>query len=76
MKRLLATLTVIMCLSFPVFGGHVLGTGVYCECDNPQHGMFGLTVENEAEIKQDSTPNDEVSELDLLIDILQILIRL
>jgi hypothetical protein len=32
MKRLLATVTIILFLSFPAYAGHVLGTGVYCDC--------------------------------------------
>jgi hypothetical protein len=33
MKRLLATLTLILCLSFPAFGGHVQAGGyASCEC--------------------------------------------
>jgi hypothetical protein len=32
MKRLLATLTLIVCLSFPVQAGHVFGSGAPCEC--------------------------------------------
>ena len=80
MKRLLSVCLLMLCLSFPVFGGHHVGGsfgGYECECDNPQqHGLSGLAIEDGTEIKQDSTPNDEVSELDLLIDVLLILIRL
>ena len=35
MKRLLATVTLIICLSFPAHAGHVFGNGVYCTCGTP-----------------------------------------
>ena len=36
MKRLLPVCLLMLCLSFPVFGGHTVGGGYgYCECDNP-----------------------------------------
>ena len=76
MKRLVSVCLLMLCLSFPVFGGHVLQGGRYCDCSDPNHGLMGLTVESEAEIKHGSTPNDAVSELDLLIDVLLMLIRL
>ena len=76
MKRLLSVCLLMLCLSFPVFGGHVLEGGRWCECNNPQqHELLGLTVENEAENQQCPTPKGEVSELDLLIDVLLILVR-
>ena len=76
MKRFLSVCLLMLCLSFPVFGGHVLQGVYWCECDNPQHGLSGLNVRDEAENQQYLTPNDEVAELDLLIDVLLILIRL
>ena len=80
MRRFLSVCLLMLCLSFPVFGGHIVSGGYgyyYCECNNPQqHELLGLTVESGAEIKQDSTPSGEVSELDLLIDVLLILVRL
>ena len=35
MKRLLATLLLILCLSFPTFAGHVMGNGASCSCGTP-----------------------------------------
>jgi hypothetical protein len=32
MKRLFAVCLLMLCLSFPAFGGHTLGGGRYCEC--------------------------------------------
>jgi hypothetical protein len=65
MKRLLSVCLLILCLSFPVFGGHTVAGGYgayYCECDNPQqHELLGLTVQDETEINQESTPRGEVS---------------
>ena len=56
MKRLAAVCMLICCLSFPVFGGHHQAGDRWCDCDNPQHGLSGLTVENEADSKHDSAP--------------------
>ena len=33
MRRLLATLTLIVCLSFPAYAGHVQTSGAYCDCN-------------------------------------------
>jgi hypothetical protein len=30
--------------------------GRWCDCAYPQHGLSGLTVENEADTKQDTSP--------------------
>ena len=35
MKRVLATLTLILCLSFPVHAGHVLADSAFCTCGTP-----------------------------------------
>jgi hypothetical protein len=75
MKRLLATCMLIFCLSFPVFGGHAQTGGKWCECNNPEVCMMGLTFTDETETQQDQTPSKEVSELDLFIDVLLMLIR-
>ena len=73
MKRLLATLTLILCLSFPVLAGHVLGTGRYCECNNPNSHVNGQsigisdgkgTLEN---IEQPTTPDIELAWLLLAV---------
>ena len=72
MRRLLCVGLLMLCLSFPVFGGHTVSGGYgsyYCECDNPQqHGLLGLTVENEAGVKQDTAP-----ELGLFLLVLAVL---
>jgi hypothetical protein len=44
MKRLLATLTLILCLSFPIHAGHVMGNGRYCPCDDPSSCTSSLTL--------------------------------
>ena len=58
MKRFLATLTLIVCLSFPVQAGHVFGTGYACSCGTPS-----CVEDYEGEcgghqINQQSTPSD------------------
>lgn len=77
MKRLLATLTLIVCLSFPVLAGHVVGEAGYCDCNNPngphpmsaQSGDCG-TVQDK---NQDSTPD---TELGLILILLATLLRI
>ena len=58
MKRLLATLILIMCLSFPTYAGHVQSTGVACSCNTA-----GCIEDYEGECgghhtNQQSTPSD------------------
>ena len=74
MKRLLATLMLIFALSISAFGGHHQVGGLWCDCTDPAHGSWGMTVEDEA-IQQDEAPNNEVSELEIMIDVLLMLIR-
>jgi hypothetical protein len=64
MKRLVATLTLILCLSFPVFAGHVqVGGYGWCECDNPEsHNTLNGPV-------QESAPESETLGL-LLVAVL------
>ena len=57
MKRLLATLMLIVCLSFPAKAGHVLGSGIYCECDNPASHTLNGTVRDS---NQESAPDSDV----------------
>ena len=59
MKRLVATLMLILCLSFPVLAGHVMGDR-YCECDNPgSHNTLNMSAENEKDTQ------DSASEIEL-----------
>ena len=61
MKRLVATLTLILCLSFPVFAGHVQG-GEFCTCNNPESHLNGVVRDN----NQETTPDSAV-DLGLLL---------
>ena len=57
MKRLLATLTLILCLSFPVLAGHVLPGGYACSCE--QTGCIeDFPGECGGNTNQQSTPSD------------------
>ena len=44
MKRLLATLTLILCLSFPVLAGHRYGRRWYCDCNDPNSHVSGQSL--------------------------------
>ena len=71
MKRLLATLTLILCLSFPVLAGHVQADGVYTVIAttpkatqiNTQSGDCGTVQEK----NQESTPDTELGLILLLL---------
>jgi hypothetical protein len=69
MKRLLATLTLILCLSFPALAGHVQADGVYCDCNNPDHTMNTRSADTGiVEGKnQDSTPETELGLILMLL---------
>jgi hypothetical protein len=75
MKRLLATLIVIVCLSFPALGGHVLGSGVWCDCDSPGSHVNGQSTTGISDshdgtldnTEQPSTPDYELAWLLLAV---------
>ncbi len=56
MKRLLATFTLILYLSFPVFAGHTQTGGIECDCDNLEshNTPNGLVRDNNQELAPDS----------------------
>lgn len=70
MKRLLATLTLILCLSFPVFAGHVQG-GEFCSCNNPEshNGPSGL-------VRDDNQEQAPVSSFELGLVLIAVLLYL
>jgi len=76
MKRLLATLTIIVCLSFPVHAGHVVGEAAYCDCNNPESHTMNTrsadcgTVQDK---NQDSTPD---TDLGLILILLAVWLRI
>ena len=78
MKRLLATLTLIVCLSFPAYAGHVFSDGASCDCgtkgcieDYPGEcdGHYAATQQNES-------PADATAELGIMIVALLFWLRL
>ena len=77
MKRLLATITLICALSFPVFAGHVQTTGFACSCETP-----GCVEDYPGECsghgatQQSSTPTDLGSESLLILAALVLWLRL
>ena len=72
MKRLLATCTLILCLSFSASAGHVMGDSKLCTCNDPNHGTMGLRVNNEVE--QDT--HQEAPDIDLGLLIVAVLLVL
>jgi hypothetical protein len=75
MKKLLSVSLLMLCLSFPVFAGHTLTGGAYCEpCDNVQcicDGQGG----NRAR-QQDKAPTDATAEIGILLVALLFWLRL
>ena len=73
MKRFLATVTLILCLSFPILAGHTQPTGKWCECDNPEnHVSQNLCYENGIpdNAEHPTTPDYELGWLLLAVVIL------
>jgi hypothetical protein len=68
MKRFLSVCLLMLCLSFPVFGGHTVGGNRWCECNTPESctGVLGLRMGEETQ--QDSAP-----ELGLLLLVLTVM---
>jgi hypothetical protein len=50
----------ILCLSFPVFAGHVQGGGFgYCPCDNPEsHNTLNGVIRDDS---QETAPNSDIT---------------
>jgi hypothetical protein len=73
MKRLLATLTLILCLSFSALAGHTQLGGRYCPCDNPE-SCSGLNVRaNDSTLQDDGTQQNVP---DVAVALLLLMIRL
>ena len=77
MKRLLAVLLLMLCLSFPVFAGHTLQGGYACECrtagcieDYPGE-CFGQGTN-----QQSNSPSDDSAALGIVIVALLFWLRL
>ena len=76
MKRLLATVTLILCVSFPALAGHVQSTGYACSCGTP-----GCIEDYPGECsghgagQQSSTPTDLGSESLLVLAALVLWLR-
>jgi hypothetical protein len=48
MKRLVGSLLLIVCLSFPVLAGHVPIGGIgWCECDDPRSHTLNMQTEED-----------------------------
>ena len=75
MKRFFSGCLLMLCLSFPALGGHTVSGGFYCDCTDPEHVAWGIVIEDEEDIQQNEPPSNELSELDIFIDVLLIMIR-
>jgi hypothetical protein len=78
MKRLVAVLSLIICLSFPVFAGHTQSGNAYCDCptagcieDYPGEcgGLYAAT-------QQSKSPSNAAAELGIVIVALLLWLRL
>ena len=79
MKRLVAVLSLIICLSFPAFAGHTVQGDSYCDC-----GTAGCIEDypgecggaNYAASQPSEAPKDASAELGILIVALMLWLRL
>jgi hypothetical protein len=77
MKRLLAVLLLMLCLSFPAFAGHTVAGGYACEC-----GTVGCVADYEGECnghganQQSQSPGSGAVELSIVIVALMLWLRL
>lgn len=74
MKRLLAVCSLIICLSFPVFGDHSRPGYGLCDCDDPASHFQGLRVEDEETVQHNL--DTEIGELRLYLNALSMLLRI
>lgn len=49
MKRLFSVCLLILCLSIPVFAGHTVAGGRWCDCSDPGSHYQGLVLQDEDE---------------------------
>jgi hypothetical protein len=78
MKRLLAVLTLIVCLSLPSFAGHHSVGGGYCEC-GPQDCICDpgeIPLRQSTDDHTDDVPTDVPSELAIALLALLLWLRL
>ncbi|MCI0491209.1 MAG: hypothetical protein L0229_31855 [Blastocatellia bacterium] len=73
MKRLLATLTLILCLAFPVFAGHSQVDHIYGNCNDPENCTNSPTVQPGTEPGQ--TTDDAMLKLGILLAALLLLLK-
>ena len=77
MKRLLAVLLLMLCLSFPAFAGHTMPGGYACEC-----GTVGCVADYPGECfgygtnQQGQSPSDDSAALGIVIVALMLWLRL
>jgi hypothetical protein len=79
MKRLLSVSLLILFLSFPTFGGHVVIGGTYCDCKTPgcvEDYPGECSGEPGAASQQNDSPCDATAELGILIVALLFWLRL
>ena len=73
MKRLLATLTLILCLAFPVFAGHTTGDNRYCDCNDPENCTNSLTIQPGTQLNP--ATDDATLKLGILLAALVLLLK-
>jgi hypothetical protein len=79
MKRFLATLTLIVCLSSPAFAGHVFPTGVWCNCDDASshvNGQSSTGISDGHEGTLDNVDQSTAPDLELTLLLLAMLLLL
>ena len=77
MKRLLAVLLLILCLSFPALAGHTYGGGYACSCETP--GCiedYPGECDGNRRTQQGTSPKDETAVLGIVIVALLLWLRM
>ena len=86
MKRFLSVSLLMLCLSFPAFGGHIVIGGAYCDCTPTgdvcrccgTSGLSRTTIEEKEPVAEnaDSNSTDSLPEFALLLSGILIWLRL
>jgi hypothetical protein len=78
MKRLLSVSLLMLCLSFPVFAGHTVTGGAWCDCGTPgcAEDYPGECGRSGQSATQDNTPKDATAELGILLVALLLRLRM
>ncbi len=74
-KRLIAAVFILLLSFAPVYAGHSLAGGFWCDCNSPESHNIGLRID-ESEIDNELTHNEQTNELDIFFSAVLLWLKL